>query len=205
MQPTEPIVTNCTKTIGFSPNRHPSNACSPTSLREIDEIVPCIIILRRFRCLPQACLIRPSNGLFLCFSHVVTIGGRFCSIFGGFHPSTMTHPVPLGRFFSLHEAFAGTIVMPYVLSMLLLHISMLDFTFILRVAAAMSLPSDIPGQHRRAFITNMQVPIPIVSINAFVWCSYQDSITDFYVLPRFSAADRHYSSTTIFAIHHFAV
>jgi hypothetical protein len=49
---------------------------------------------------------------------------------GGFTPQDS---VTLGRVFSLHEAFAGTIVIPYVLSMLFLHISMLDFTFILRV------------------------------------------------------------------------
>jgi hypothetical protein len=40
-------------------------------------------------------------------------------------------------------------------------------------------PSDVPGQHRRAFITNVQVPVPIVSINAFCRCSHQDSMTDF--------------------------
>jgi hypothetical protein len=51
----------------------------------------------------------------------------------------MAHPVTLGRVFSLYAAFAGTIVMSYVLSMLLLHIRMLGFTFILRVAAAVSL------------------------------------------------------------------
>jgi hypothetical protein len=46
--------------------------------------------------------------------------------------------------------------------------------------------SDVPEQHRRAFITNMQVPLPIVSINAFIRCLHQDSMTDFYVLPRFA-------------------
>jgi hypothetical protein len=51
----------------------------------------------------------------------------------------MTHSATLGRAFSLHEAFFGTIVIPYVLSMLLLHIRMLGFTFILRVAAVVSL------------------------------------------------------------------
>ncbi len=79
--------------------------------------------------------------------------------------------------------------MPYVLYMLLLHISMLSFTFFLQVAAAVSLsvlPSDVPGQHRRAFVKNIQGPVPIISINAFVWCLNQDSMTDFYVLPRFS-------------------
>jgi hypothetical protein len=40
-------------------------------------------------------------------------------------------------------------------------------------------PSDVPGQHRRAFVTNMQVPVLIVSINAFVRCLDQDSVTDF--------------------------
>ncbi len=71
-------------------------------VREIDEIVPCIIILHRFRCLP--CLIRPSNGSFLCFERVITIGGRFRSILGGSRPSTMAHAVTLGSFLFLHEA-----------------------------------------------------------------------------------------------------
>ncbi len=31
-------------------------------------------------------------------------------------------------------------------------------------------PSEVPGQHQRAFITNMQVPVPIVSNTAFFWC-----------------------------------
>jgi hypothetical protein len=44
-----------------------------------------------------------------------------------------------------------------------------------------------------------------LSINAFVWCLNQDSVTDFYVLQRFSAAGRHHSSTTIIVVHHFAV
>jgi hypothetical protein len=66
-------------------------------------------------------------------------------------------------------------------------------------------PSDVPGQHRRSFVTNMQVPVLIVSINAFVWCLNQDSMTDFFMLPRFSAADRHHSSTAIIVVHHFAV
>ncbi len=117
----------------------------------------------------------------------------------------MTRSATLGRAFSLDEAFSSTIDMPYVLYMLLLHISMLSFTFILRVAAAVPFPSDVPGQHRRAFVTNMQVPVLIVSINAFVWCWNQDSMTDFYVLPRFSAAERHHSSTAIIVVHHFAV
>ena len=51
----------------------------------------------------------------------------------------MTRPTALRRAFSLDEAFSGTIVMSYVLSMLLLYIRMLGFTFILRVAAAVSL------------------------------------------------------------------
>ena len=80
----------------------------------------------------------------------------------------MTRSATLGRAFSLDEAFSGTIDMPYVLYMLLLHISMLSFTFILRVAAAVSIQSDVPGQHRLAFVTNMKVPVPIISIYAFV-------------------------------------
>ena len=65
-------------------------------------------------------------------------------------------------------------------------------------------PSVVPGQHQRAFITNVQVPVPIVSINAFCRCLHQDSMTYFYVLPSFSAADRHHSSTAIIVVHHFA-
>jgi hypothetical protein len=44
---------------------------------------------------------------------------------------------------------------------------MLGFTFILRVAAAVSLSVRRTRQYRQAFITNVQVPIPIVSINVF--------------------------------------
>ncbi len=51
----------------------------------------------------------------------------------------MTRSATLGRAFSLDEAFSGTIDMPYVLYMLFLHISILSFTFILRVASAVSL------------------------------------------------------------------
>ena len=51
----------------------------------------------------------------------------------------MTRFATLGLAFSLDEAFSGTIDMPYVLYMLFLRISMLSFTFILRVAAAVSL------------------------------------------------------------------
>jgi hypothetical protein len=53
----------------------------------------------------------------------------------------MTCSATLGRAFSLDEAFSCTIDMPYrdVLYMLLLHISMRSFTFILRVASAVSL------------------------------------------------------------------
>ncbi len=51
----------------------------------------------------------------------------------------MTRSATLGRAFSLDEAFSGTIDMPYVLYMLLLHISMRSFTFNLRVASALYL------------------------------------------------------------------
>ena len=51
----------------------------------------------------------------------------------------MTRPATLGRAFSLHGAVPGTIVMPYVISMVFLHIRMLGFTFILRAASAVSL------------------------------------------------------------------
>ena len=54
---------------------------------------------------------------------------------------TMTRRTTLGRAFSLHGAVPGTIVMPYrdVLSILLLHIRMLCFNFILLVAYAVTL------------------------------------------------------------------
>jgi hypothetical protein len=55
----------------------------------------------------------------------------------------MTRSATLGRTFALDETFSGTIDMPYVLYMLLLHISMLSFTSILRVAAAVSLSSSV--------------------------------------------------------------
>ncbi len=45
-------------------------------------MVPSMIILRRLWCSP--CPIRTSNGWFLCFECVVTIGGRFRSVFRGF-------------------------------------------------------------------------------------------------------------------------
>ncbi len=51
----------------------------------------------------------------------------------------MTRSATPGRFFSLDEAFSGTIDMSYVLYMRLLHISMLSYTFILRLASAVSL------------------------------------------------------------------
>jgi hypothetical protein len=108
-----------------------------------------MIILRRLWCSP--CPIRTSN--------VSSPSGVvFAAFFGGFRSSTMTYPVTLGRFFSLHEAFSGTIVMPYVLStgMLLVHIRMLSFTFSLPVASAISLsvrrtrPASTGFHHVRA-------------------------------------------------------
>ena len=116
----------------------------------------------------------------------------------------MTRSATLGRAFSLDEAFSGTIDIPYVLYMQLLHISMLSFTFFCVWLLPCPLPSDVPGQYGRAFITNVQVPVPIVSINTFCRCLHHDSMTDFYVLPRFSAADRHHSSTAIIVVHLFA-
>ncbi len=51
----------------------------------------------------------------------------------------MTRSATLARAFSLDEAFSGTIDMPYVLYMRLLHISTLSYTFILRLASAVPL------------------------------------------------------------------
>jgi hypothetical protein len=148
----------------------------------------------------------PVQWFFLVFRTCYHHPGSFSQLFGGgFAPQPMTRSATLGRAFSLDEAFSGTIDMPYVHYMLLLHISILSFTFILRVASGSLLPcpfpSDIPGQHRRAFITNVQVPVPIVSIIAFCRCLDHDLMTDIYVLPRFSAADRHHSSTAIIVVH----
>jgi hypothetical protein len=145
-----------------------------------------MIILRRFLCYP--CPIRPYNGSFLSFE-LITIRGRFRSFSGG---------VPL------LDSFRLVPLLWDVLYMLLLHISMRSFTFFCAWLLPCPFPSDEPGQHRRAFVTNMQVPVPISSIKAFLWCLNQDSVTDFYVLPRFGAADRHHSSTAIIVVHHFA-
>jgi hypothetical protein len=120
-----------------------------------------------------------------CVSNVSSPSGVvFAAFFGDLRSSIMTHPVTLGtcRFFSFHEAFAGTIVMPYALSMLLLHSSVSPLFCPLLLPCPF--PSDAPSQHRRAFITYVQVEVQVVSINAFIGCSHQDSISDFYVLPR---------------------
>ncbi len=87
--------------------------------------------------------------------------------------------------------------------MLLLHISMLSFTFILRVAAAMSLSVRRTKPASTGFHHEYAGSGPDY-LNECL-CLVLDSMTDFYVLPRFSAPDRHHSSTTIILVHHFAV
>ncbi len=160
-----------------------------------------MIIPRQFLCYP--CPNHSYNGSFLCFEHVITIGGHFRRFWGGGSaPQPTTHSATLGRAFSLGEVFSGTIDMQYDLYMLLLHISMHSFTYILRVAAAVSLFVRRARPASTGIVTNMQGPVPIVLTNAFVWCLNQDSMTDFYVLPRFSAADRHHSTTAIIVVHH---
>jgi hypothetical protein len=118
----------------------------------------------------------------------------------------MTRSATLGRDFFLDEAFSGTIDMPYVPCMLLLHISMLIFTFILRMAAAMSLSVRRPRPALTGFRHEYAGSGPDC-LNYTLCLVNQDSVTDFYVLPRFtgSAADRHHSSTAIIVVHHFAV
>ena len=82
----------------------------------------------------------PIQWFFLVFRTCYHHPGSFSQLLGGSSAARpMTRSATLGRAFSLDEAFSGTIDMPYVLYMLLLHISMLSFTFILRVAAAVSI------------------------------------------------------------------
>jgi hypothetical protein len=65
----------------------------------------------------------------MCFEHVITFRGRFCSVLMGV--PLMTHDLSaiLGWAFPLHGAVAGTIAMPFLSSMLLLHICMVTFIF----------------------------------------------------------------------------
>ncbi len=82
----------------------------------------------------------PIQWFFLVFRTYHHHPGSFSQLFWvGSAPRPMTRSATLGRAFSLDEAFSGTIDMPYVLYMLLFHISMLSFTFILRVVSAVSL------------------------------------------------------------------
>ncbi len=82
----------------------------------------------------------PIQWFFLVFRTCYHHPGSFSQLFGESSAARpMTRSATLGRAFSLDEAFSGTIDMPYVLYMLLLHISMFSFTFILRVASALSL------------------------------------------------------------------
>ena len=82
----------------------------------------------------------PIQWFFLVFRTCYHHRGSFSQLFwGGSAPRPMTRSATLGRAFSLDEAFSGTIDMPYVLYMLLLHISMLSFTFILRLTSSVSL------------------------------------------------------------------
>jgi hypothetical protein len=138
-----------------------------------------------------------------CVSNMLSPSGViFASFLGGSAPQPTTHSATLGRAFSLGDVFSGTIDIQYVLYMLLLHISMRSFTYILRVAAAVSLFVRRTRPASTGIVTNVQGPVPIVLTNAFVWYLNQDSMTDFYVLPRFSAADRQHSTTAIIVVHH---
>ncbi len=76
-----------------------------------------------------AILARSTHTILLVFRTCCHHRGWFSQLFwGGSAPRPMTRSATLGRAFSLDEAFSGTIDLPYVLFMLLLHISMLSFT-----------------------------------------------------------------------------
>jgi hypothetical protein len=164
-----------------------------------------MIILHRFLCYP--CPIHPCNGSFLCFEHVITIGGPFRSFFGGV-PLLDPCLVPLlcDGLFLLMKPFLARLIChtSFTCRCYILACAVLPLFCAWLLPSRCPFPSDVPGQHRRAFITKMQVLVPIVSINAFCWCLDQDSMTDFYVLPLFNSADRHHSSTAIIVVHHFA-
>jgi len=148
----------------------------------------------------------PIQWFFLVFRtcyHHDTIGGRFRSFFEG---------VPLLDPWLVPLLWDGlSLLMKPFLARLICHTSFTCCCYILACSVLplfcawllpCPFPSDVPGQHRRAFITNVQVPVPIISINAF--CRYldHDSMTDFYVLSRFRVS--HHSSTAIIVDHHFA-
>ncbi len=142
-----------------------------------------------------------------CVSNVLSPSGSFSQHFGGVLPLNHGTSRPSGKGFlsswslcwqeSCHTSFTCCC---YILAC---SVSPLFCAWLL----SCPFQSDVPSQHRRAFITNMQVSVPIVSMNVFVWCLHQDSMTDFYVLPpwRFIAADCHHSLTAIIVVHHFAV
>ncbi len=70
----------------------------------------------------------------------------------------MTRSATLGQAFSLDVAFSGTIDMSYVLYLQVLHISMLSFTFILRLASAVSLSV----RRTRHLMPEALMPPPVV-------------------------------------------
>jgi hypothetical protein len=149
------------KTCGPINTTRDTNMCSPNRRNHAmhDHFLPISVLS-----LPDP----PIQWFILVFRTCYHHRGSFSQHFwGGSAPQPMTRSATLGRAFTLDGAFFGTIDMPYVLYMLFLRISMLSYTFILRLASARSLqcpfPSDVPGQHRRAFVTNMQVPFPIVN------------------------------------------
>jgi hypothetical protein len=157
-------------------------------------------------CLPDT----PTQWFFLvfrtCYHHWRSFLQRFL---GGSAPRPMTRSATLGRALTrlslLMKPFLARLVWHTLLQCCYYRFTCLVSTLFCAWLLQCPFPSDVPGQHRWAFITNVQVPVPIVSINAFCRCLHQDSMTDFYVLPRFSrAADRHHSSTAIIVVHHFA-
>ena len=122
-----------------------------TLVRQIVEIVPCMIILRRFRCFP--CPIRPSNGSFLCFKHVLIIGGRVRSDFLEFTllDPRLVPPLWDGLF---HFMGPSQTRLPRHTSLTCCYdifaCSALSFDHPWRVTSRFS--SDAPGKHRLVYV-----------------------------------------------------
>ena len=111
----------------------------------------CIIIIRCLRCL--ACPIRPSNGSFLCFEYLVTIGSLFLqrfnlkAVFGGISTVwSMTRLATFGQAFSHNRAAADPSITPYVRSVS----SFLCTCLLPSRRLSLRFLSDAPGKHRRA-------------------------------------------------------
>ena len=74
------------------------------------------------------------------------------------------------RAFSLHRAFPGAIVKPYVLSMPFLHIRLLSFTLFCAWLLPCPFPSDVPNQYRRAIIAYVQgADRAVLNVSINIW------------------------------------